>query len=128
MLQVPRTFTVKCASTCRLFAVHSANLLALLRDYPDIHEYLKLVARDRHNRVEMVRRGEGLDLSLLHDLEDEKTRFFAEGHEARARQAEGDEEAMAEMAWTAEAVATTAGASPVLAAPAARRAAPGGNR
>ena len=54
LLDVRRTATVRCTTTCICYTIERESLLAALRDFPYVHKYMLTIARRRYQRIERL--------------------------------------------------------------------------
>jgi len=79
-LDCKRTATVKTKTLCVMYTIKKDDLLRCLEDFPEIRDYMKLVANKRNQRVLSMNPKSGVkqDDENIVDDEDSKTELFAE--------------------------------------------------
>ena len=69
-----RTATVKTKTLCIMYTVQKEELLACLLDFPEIKEYMVMIAKGRKGRIDKINAGEKIEEFV--DDEDSKTELF----------------------------------------------------
>jgi len=69
-----RTATVKTKTLCIMYTIAKEDLLYCLTDFPEIMEYMKIIATHRKKRIDIINDGE--DVFEFVDDEDSKTELF----------------------------------------------------
>ena len=73
-LDTKRTATVKTKTLCIMYTVQKEELLACLLDFPEIKEYMVMIAKGRKGRIDKINAGEKIEEFV--DDEDSKTELF----------------------------------------------------
>eukprot|EP00520_Triparma_pacifica_P000353 CAMPEP_0118649484 /NCGR_PEP_ID=MMETSP0785-20121206/9728_1 /TAXON_ID=91992 /ORGANISM="Bolidomonas pacifica, Strain CCMP 1866" /LENGTH=1037 /DNA_ID=CAMNT_0006541775 /DNA_START=141 /DNA_END=3257 /DNA_ORIENTATION=- len=73
-LECKRTATVKTKTLCIMYTITKEELLGCLVDFPEIKEYMRIIAKGRKSRIDKINRGEEVDDFV--DDEDSKTELF----------------------------------------------------
>ncbi|GMH94319.1 hypothetical protein TL16_g12874 [Triparma laevis f. inornata] len=75
-LGVKRTATVTTRTLCEMYAVDGPDILAAMRDFPEIKEYMKMVATKRKNRIDVLDTSSGVKVMQDNNLDDEDSKTF----------------------------------------------------
>ncbi|GMH90312.1 hypothetical protein TrVE_jg4805 [Triparma verrucosa] len=75
-LGVKRTATVRTRTLCEMYAVDGPDILRSMRDFPEIKEYMKMVAAKRKNRIDILDSNTKVKAMEDNTLDDEDSKTF----------------------------------------------------